>query len=114
MLLNCNENPIQILDLSNCINLHYLYAEYTDLVFVDLRGIGIGACDDCKTANVIIDDTPIANGTFLKISRNIQSSGTIAAGDQVIFHADFTINLSSGFSAEPGGKFIGSVLPCNQ
>jgi len=74
---------------------------------------GIGACNNCDYESKDIDDTPIAQGTFIKVRTEINSAGYIESSNHVIFHAGDSIQLHAGFTVNDGALFIAEVRPCD-
>ncbi len=74
---------------------------------------GSGACNDCQDGDLHFDQSPLPDGTFIKLSGNLFSAGTIDSSSTVIFHSNSTVQLNPGFQIEENALFLADIKPCD-
>jgi hypothetical protein len=73
----------------------------------------LNAATGCCPTSLIIDETPIASGTYLA-SQSIISAGLVASGSSVEFKAGLSVDLLSGFEIATGAIFQVTMEGCEQ
>ena len=66
----------------------------------------------CPSGDCTVSGSPISSDHYFA-TYNINSSGTVENGGNVLFTAGHDVQLNAGFIVEAGGLFEASIAPCN-